>query len=456
MPAAGEGLSTPTVARDGEGLRLELINLGCKVNQAEGRGLARRLAGLGFRVEERWDRPAVSVINACAVTAASEAKARKEAARARKRGSSIVVLTGCMAGMGIEGWRREAMPDLVVPQDRKEELPEILLASLPQAAKKLACEGGRPSALRDGAKAKAFLKVQDGCGHPCAYCVVPRLRGKPVSLPMERVLREVKRSLEEGAGEIVLCGINLGAWEDGEGGRLDRLAAAVLKMGEGFRLRLSSLDPQDLDGDLLDGLKGLDRLCPHFHLPLQSGSDGVLRAMGRGYRAADFLGLVKEVRGRWEGCAVTTDVMVGFPGEGEGDFRDTLDLLEEVRPSRMHVFRYSPRPGTAAEKMDGQVDEAVKRDRAAEAACLGARFFREYALSQAGRTLELLVEGTGATGEIRGTTENYLKARMAGVSRKRGCLVLGRVETLKEGMLLMRSVRGAEDGPSASSGSSGG
>ncbi len=418
---------------------LEIINLGCKVNQSEGRVLARRLASLGFDVADRWEKPRVTVINACAVTAASEAKARKEVARARGRGSSMVVLTGCLAGMGIERWREESRPDAVVPQKGKEDLPERLAESLiPADLRKRRAD----RALPVGSRAKAFIKAQDGCGHPCSYCVVPALRGGPVSFPAERIIGEARRCLEEGAGELILCGINLGAWGDGKGGRLDRLASLMLRLGGGFRLRLSSIDPQDLDEDLLDGLREIGRLCPHFHIPLQSGSDRVLRAMERGYGSDDYLYLIEEIRRRWNDCAVTTDVIVGFPGESEADFNDTLELLREIRPSRVHVFRYSPRPGTKAAKMSGQVSEAVKRERAAEVSCLATTLSMEYADSQAGKELELLVERSSPFG-VYGTTGNYLKALIPGVSAETGALLSGRVERSEEGLLVMNAASSA-------------
>jgi len=430
-----------TLPGDG-GIRLEFVDFGCKVNQAEGRELRARLASLGFRVSARWERPEVTVVNACAVTAVSEAKARKETARAKRRGSSLVVLTGCLAEVRREGWAGPFHPDLVVPQSEKQGLPEMLAERLRLPGP--ADRRGRPEGRR--AKAKAFIKVQDGCGHPCTYCIVPLARGGPVSLPGKNILEEVRSCLEEGAGEIVLCGINLGAWR-GEGGeRLDGLVRSVLGLGEGFRVRLSSLDPEDLDNGLLEGLSGLERLCPHLHLPLQSGSDRVLKAMGRGYLAEEYLERVEMLRRRWDSPAVTTDVMVGFPGEEEEDFAATVELLEKVRPSRMHVFRYSPRPGTAAARLQGQVDEGVKRDRASRLACLGSELRREFARSQLGREAVLLAESLARGGGKEaawGVTERYVRASLEGTGMEVGGLYRGVVAVEEGGVLGMRAGSGS-------------
>ncbi len=441
---------------DWDGLFLEIIDFGCKVNQAEGSALRDRLSSLGFVVAERWERPDVTVINSCAVTAAGEAKARKESARAKRRGARMVVLTGCVAEIRREGWEGPSRPDLVIPQSRKDELPEILLRALPFTLEKQ--KGGITTNPRARARtrAKAFVKVQDGCGHPCTYCIVPLARGGPVSLSLEHIITETKACLERGVGEVVLCGINLGAWRGPGGLGLDRLVKEVLELDGGFRVRLSSLDPEDLMPGLLEGLAGEDRLCPHFHLPLQSGSDAVLKAMGRGYGAEEFLHKVETIRSLWKNPALTTDVMVGFPGEKESDFQATMELLKRIRPARMHVFRYSPRPGTAAARMSGHLDETTKKERAARLACLGAELARAFARSQVGRIKVLLAEELMTKeGKVRalGVTEDYLRGAMEGDCFEIGRLYRGEVTGEEGPRLSMRRMPDA-DGKAAEYGGS--
>lgn len=250
--------------------------------------------------------------------------------------------------------------------------------------------------------------------------------GGPVSLPAPEVAKKASFFVEKGVREIVLCGINLGGWRDEDGRGLAELAEEVLGLGEGFRLRLSSMDLEDVDMEMLESLATLSRLCPHFHLPLQSGSDAVLRVMGRGYTAADYRRRVEEIRARWDLPAITTDVMVGFPGETEEDFTATRTLIEEVRPSRLHIFRYSRRPGTRASDMPGQLPDGTKRRRGAELLALGRELALDYNRDQTGKVLEVLVEKmktvNGST-VASGTTENYLKARVSGAGLEVGGLV---------------------------------
>lgn len=396
-------------------LRIEVITLGCKVNQAESREIIIALEESGHVVAAHWEEPDVTIVNTCAVTAASEAKGRKEIGRARRRGTGRLMVTGCMAEVSERQTACLDGVDVVVPLRDKAHLLEILQTEFSSKSPDSlnAVELPVERRVSAGEKAKAFIKVQDGCDRHCTYCIVPRARGGPVSLPASDVLGKIAFSLDRGVREIVLCGINLGGWrgEDGEG--LPTLAGRVLELGEGFRLRLSSMDLEDVDRKVLVELSRLRRLCPHFHLPLQSGSDAVLAGMGRGYQAADFLRRVEEIRALWEDPAITTDVMVGFPGETQEDFAETMRLVESIKPSRLHVFRYSRRLGTEAADMPEQVPERTKQRRAAELAGKGKELAAEYARRQTGKVLELLVEETEDTEKgtaYVGTTGNYLKA----------------------------------------------
>jgi threonylcarbamoyladenosine tRNA methylthiotransferase MtaB len=423
-------------------LRIEVITLGCKVNQAESREIILALEESGHAVAGHWERPDVTIVNTCAVTAASEAKGRKEIGRARRRGTGRLMVTGCMAEVSERETAALAGVDRVVPRREKARLLEILQEELSVHPSEswgtvLVAQERNVGA---GEKAKAFIKVQDGCDRHCTYCIVPRARGRAVSQPPSEVLDKVAFFLDRGVREIVLCGINLGGWRGGDGEGLASLAGRVLELSGGFRLRLSSMDLEDVDREMLIELSRLQRLCPHFHLPLQSGSNAVLAGMGRGYKVAEYLKRVEEARSLWKAPAITTDVMVGFPGETEDDFAKTMRLVESVRPSRLHVFRYSRRPGTEAAGMPGQVPEAIKQRRASELASRGKELAAEYARSQIGEVLELLVEETEETQEGRafvGTTENYLKARSREKGLATGNLYRARVSGMEGAAVIM-------------------
>ncbi len=431
-------------------LRIEVITLGCKVNQAESREIVLALEERGHAVAVHWEEPDVTIVNTCAVTAASEAKGRKEIGRAHRRGTGRLIVTGCMAQVSEEETASLDGVDVVVPLRDKARLLEILLAEISArpSGPRYADEtpGPRRGATRE--KAKVFIKVQDGCDRHCTYCIVPRARGGPACLSSAEVIGKVAFFLGRGVREIVVCGINLGGWRGENGEGLSALAGHILELGEGFRLRLSSMDLEDVDRETLVELSRLGRLCPHFHLPLQSGSDAVLDGMGRGYRAADYLERVEEIRSLWVDPAITTDVMVGFPGESEEDFAQTMRLTESIKPSRLHVFRYSRRPGTEAAGIPGQVPEVIKQRRALELAGRGKKLAAAYAQSQVGKVLELLVEESEDTEEgsaFSGTTENYLKAVTRDKGLTIGSLYRARVTGSKGTAVIMEDAKKVPD-----------
>lgn len=389
-----------------------VITLGCKVNQCDGEDMCRALAGRGWRIAARGEAAEAFVVNTCTVTAAADAKARKLVRRlARAHPGATIVVTGCLAQRDPEAVADLPKVAAVVPNARKGEIADLLhLSSDPAPA-----VAGRPAAART----RAFVKVQDGCDQGCAYCAVPEARGKPWSKPLGDALAEVRARVEAGAREVVLCGIRLGAYQTPEGG----LAALLLGLREvKARLRLSSLEPMDLGEGLLEEMAGHPRLCRHVHVPLQSGDDGVLAAMGRGYTAEEYRELVARLRAVWPEVAISTDVMAGFPGETPEQFARTARLLREVRFSRVHVFPYSARPGTPAARRRDQVAAAERRARAAQLLEVAEGLAREAAEAWVGREVEALVEER--QGEmLSGLTEHYVRVRAPGPAAWVGRLV---------------------------------
>ncbi|MCL6450362.1 MAG: MiaB/RimO family radical SAM methylthiotransferase [Acetobacteraceae bacterium] len=278
-----------------------------------------------------------------------------------------------------------------------------------------------PGGLVEG-RTRGVLKVQEGCDQRCAYCLVPRARGPARSRRLAGALEEARALAARGCREVVVCGTHLGAYgRDGGGGReaepLLELLSGLTRIPGLERVRLSSIEPMDVGPGLLEAVALWPRLCRHLHLPLQSGSDRVLRAMGRPYTSAQFRGLVERLRALNPEVAVTTDLMVGFPGESDDDFLLTLRLVEEVRPSRLHVFRFSARPGTPAACLPGRVPEAVSEGRSRRLIDLGSRLSLEFHRRYVGRQVEVLLEGRGG-----GFTSNYIWVRLRGPAGAAGRL----------------------------------
>jgi threonylcarbamoyladenosine tRNA methylthiotransferase MtaB len=321
--------------------------LGCKVSYADAQAIRERLLADGHA--ERSDAADVAVVNTCCVTHEAVRKSRHAAARAARTHRRVYV-TGCGANLAADGFA--GLPEnVVVVARRSEQTPEFVAGDV-----------GAVGCVHADARlerVRAFVKVQDGCSFSCAFCVIPFVRGESRSRRAADVLREIRRRVDQGHKEIVLTGINLGCYRDREAGyTLPRLIRAVGGVPGLARLRLSSIEVNHVNGALAAALRETPTVARHLHVPLQSGDDGVLRAMGRRYDAATFLRRIEPLAE----FNVTTDAIVGFPGEDESAFRRTLDLVGRAGISSVHVFPYSPRPGTQTAAAD-TVPLAVKRDR---------------------------------------------------------------------------------------------
>lgn len=374
-----------------------VVNLGCKVNRVESDDFAAALLAQGGRAVAQSDADLI-VVNTCTVTGEAEKKTRKAVRGAlRANGHARVVVTGCAAAIDPAAF--EAM------DERVAVVPKGSMAAL------LAPEGaafephGIAPVLRVGEEfpTRVGIKVQDGCNNACTYCIVHVARGRAVSRPADEVVAEAARLAQAGVREIVLTGINLGSYDrDGLGlaGLLRRLLDAT---GDDVRFRISSVEPRDVRDDLIELMARSDgRVCRHLHLPLQSGSSKVLKEMARPYKAAYFEDLVERLYSAMPTLSLSTDVIVGFPGETEDDFQETLAMARRCRFSKMHIFRYSMREGTPAAHRSDQVDPATKAQRAARLEEL-ARELREDDRNRRRGTVELaLVETDGMA-----TTESY-------------------------------------------------
>jgi len=397
---------------------VRIETLGCKVNQADSEALAAELLRQGYRIAGRDQRPALIVVNTCTVTHVADAKARKLIRRlARANPQAALIVTGCYAQRAPAELSRLPGVARIVPNLSKPDLPRIVreLAAPPlvtsqEAICDMSASGPRPA--RPGS-VRAFVAAQDGCDHRCSYCIVPSVRGLMRSRPIADVLAEMCALGAAGARELVICGIRLGAYgEEPRGRGLARLLRATRDL-PAARLRLSSIEPWDLGEELIAEIAAHPRLCSHLHLPLQSGDDGILRAMGRPHSLDDYRAVIERLRLALPDIAITTDLMVGFPGESDRALENTLRAVDAIGFARAHVFRYSRRPGTRAAVMPGHAPEPVKAVRAARLIQATQASARRFAARFIGRVVPVLFEEC-VRGMCRGLSDTYLLARAPG------------------------------------------
>jgi threonylcarbamoyladenosine tRNA methylthiotransferase MtaB len=409
-----------TTTSDGP-LRVALTVLGCKVNFAEMADLAGRLAAGGCDVVPEHESADVRVLNSCTVTAQADATTRQRIRRLRRLDPDAhLVLTGCSVDANPGAY---TTVDSVFANLDKDRIAEHILTM------------SRPGGASRGApfmRSRAFVKVQDGCNHRCTYCIVWQARGASSSVAAQTVHDRVRAAVDAGHAEIVLCGVDLGSYGRDIGTDLATLVASLLDTcGDRARIRLSSINANDVSARMI-ALNKHPRLCSHWHMPLQSGSDRTLRAMHRGYRRAQYLRVAHELREMDPATEFTTDIMVAFPGETEDDHNETLSLVDEVGFLQGHVFRWSPRPGTPASGLRARVDDAVARRRSAEVRRATRRSGARSLAAACGRVHEVAwdaIEERGAHGLTAGyheiIVENAAGARPGGLDLVRADDVLG-------------------------------
>lgn len=393
-------------------MRISVITLGCKVNQYESRALEEALTRRGHQLVTHDAAADVVVVNSCTVTHRSDRDVRALVRRARRQNPGArIAVTGCYAQVAPEELRALGV-DLVVGSAGKQRLPELLetgARGVHVAEWGGALVLGPEPATRFGGRARAFLKVQDGCAAFCAYCIVPHARGPSRSLPLDEVAAGFERLRGAGYDEVVLTGVHLGNW----GRDLDppRPFAHLLDAAEAAgvtRVRLSSLEPGEVGAEVVGRLAASPVLCPHLHVPLQAGSDRVLAAMGRPYTAAAFAAAVRSAADAIPGLCLGCDVIVGFPGEGAAEFAATERLLESLPVSYLHVFPFSPRRGTPAWAMEPKIAAAVVKERARRLRAWSKRRQQAFWRTQVGSRVPALVEDSPREGYLRTRTRNYV------------------------------------------------
>lgn len=409
-------------------LTIALHTLGCKVNHYETDAAAMRFLEAGF-IEVPFDRPAdVYLVNTCTVTGEADRKSRQMLRRARSvNPDALVVAMGCH----VETADTAAYADVLIGCDGRNRVVELVLDALSVRFAGVAETQPWHTAGMDGtayeepgpvtrqSETRAYIKIQDGCDDFCAYCSIPLARGRARSRGRENILAETHALAAAGFAEVVLTGIHIGAYgiDRGEGDRaLARLARDVAAVNGISRVRLGSLEPQTVTSGFLEEIAGIPKLCPHFHLSLQSGSSPVLERMNRRYDPKRFLEIVVALRTAFPDAGMTTDVIVGFPGETEAEHKESLAFCERVGFSRMHVFRYSRRKGTAAADMPGQVQPSVAARRAGDFARLADRLARKFGADCRGCMRDVLIESIDADGLGKGYTPEYVSTAVTGLS----------------------------------------
>jgi threonylcarbamoyladenosine tRNA methylthiotransferase MtaB len=383
---------------------------GCKLNMADSQRMAREFVSAGYAIARDGETPDVFVLDSCTVTHVADRKARQALSRARRTfPGALIVATGCLAQRDAGGVDALDAVDLVVTNEGKRELTRTVTARLDISLAPPADEAlpAGPGALLG--RSRVSLKIQEGCDQVCAFCIVPSVRGRERSVPAETLVRQVARLADEGAREVVLTGTQLGSYGfDLPGASLAAMLRRLLNETGIERLRVSSLQPGEMTKELLRvwSEEGEGRLCPHFHMALQSGSDAVLVRMRRRYTAHDFAAAADGVRSALPEAAITGDVIAGFPGETEDDHRSTLDVIERVGFADLHVFPYSERPGTSAAHFDDHVDPAVRSRRAAEIRGLAERLSENFRRKVIGTVRPVLWESDAPA---TGLTDTYLR-----------------------------------------------
>ena len=407
---------------NGDTMKYAIYTLGCKVNQYETQAMEQILNSRGHE-EGQFDRVCdCYIINTCTVTAVSDKKSRNIIRRVRKLNPNAVIgVCGCYAQVDPEAVKALDV-DVVVGTSGREEF----LRQLEQAFSEKTRYACVDDALRRwefevlpaggmAARTRALIKVQDGCCNFCTYCIIPYARGPIRSLPLETALEQAVQCAEAGYKELVITGIEISSWgaDFKDGSKLQSLLSALCEAVPQCRIRLGSLEPRTVDEDFCRALAQFPNLCPQFHLSLQSGSDTVLKRMHRKYDTTRYLESVTLLKRYFPGCAITTDLIVAFPGETEEEFAESLAFMKECGFAMVHVFPYSRREGTPAAKMPGQHPNAIKESRSAAAAQTAAELETDYLEAMIGKTFPVLFEQT-EDGLFTGHAPNYVKVYACG------------------------------------------
>ena len=394
------------MSRRSESIKVALDTIGCKLNQAETELLAKQFAEAGYQLVSPSDKADVYILNTCTVTHIADSKSRHLLRLAHRRNpGAMVVAAGCYAQRAPQELAQIEGVNFVLGNEEKLNLLRLLEGS-GHLSNSLWVQGDSTSRCYTGFRTRTFIKVQDGCHSFCTYCIVPMVRGREKSMPVDQVVAEVRQRVAQGYKEVVLTGTEIGSYNY-DGVNLKGLLEHILAETEVVRLRLSSLQPQEISAELIR-LWHDPRLCRHFHLPLQSGSNVVLYRMKRRYSTSDYQRAVALIRALVPEVAITTDIIVGFPGESDEEFEQSYNFCRQTEFARIHVFTYSPRQETQAAHMPNQVGDKVKKQRSQKMLALAKESSQNFSQQFLDKTMLVLWEKQ-SDGIWSGYTDNYIK-----------------------------------------------
>lgn len=421
--------------------------LGCKVNQYESEAMASLFRQHEYEVVDFEEQADVYVINTCAVTHLGNKKSRQLIRRANKRNpEAVVAVMGCYAQTApgeileipgvdlVVGTRDRNRLVELVEQVQIERKPINAVTDIMQVT-----EFEELPLVYQNDRSRAFVKIQEGCNNYCSYCIIPYARGPLRSRSMDNILAEVGQRVAEGYQEVVLTGICIGTYgrDQASDTTLAKLIAQLVQIPELHRLRLGSIEPTDFTPELIAVIQESPKVCRHLHIPLQNGNDYILHAMNRKYNAKEYAQLIGYVRYLIPDIAITTDVIVGFPGETQEHFNRTYSFIASMEFAELHIFKYSPRPGTKGAEMPEQVSAGEKEARSHKLINLGKELAKDYAITFIGEIIEVIVEQafTKESGHMEGVANNYLRVVFPATEELKGALANVRLLEMRDNLL---------------------
>ncbi len=432
--------------------KVAIVTLGCKVNQYESDVIGHDFSERGYELTRTRKTADIIIVNTCCVTKMAESKSRRMIRHLRKENrNAMMIVTGCYSQRAGHELLDEGVA-LITGNAEKENLVDLVeeVRRKPQPQMEVSNVMCRHQYPKSGVKEKetnrirSYLKIQDGCDQCCTYCIVPYVRGPVVSRPYDDIMAEARCLSSQGFKEVVLTGIHTGFY-----GKDLAVETNVTKVLKGLlaetkidRIRISSIEPREVTDELIDLMASEPRICPHLHIPLQSGDNGILEAMGRHYSRKFYLDLVDHIYQRIPSAAVSADIMVGFPGESQGAFENTIDVVRRAKFAFIHAFPYSPRPGTKAAIFPHRVPGSLKESRQQKLLALGEETKRNFAEKFLGKPLEVLVENKDSNGYYQGHTGNFLLVKFSGEKRNlAGKIVSVMAETNENGVIFGKEIK---------------
>ncbi len=396
-------------------MKVKFYTLGCKVNQYESQAMSEALQKNGYEIVKSKDKADVIIVNSCTVTSSADQKTRQAVRRfKRSNPDSVVVLTGCVPQAYPEKANELTEADIVLGNKNNHLLPQTLNDYFTHhnrifnvSEHKKGDRLCKISISNFEERTRAYVKIQDGCNRFCSYCVIPYARGRVRSKPLDELKKEIEILSKRGFKEVVLVGINLSSYGSDIGLTFPDAVKTANDVEGILRVRLGSLEPDHLTDEVIEKLSECEKLCPQFHISLQSGCDKTLKAMNRHYTSHEYLHLAQKLRESFEDCTLTTDIMVGFAGETDEDFKESLNFMEKVGFEKVHVFPYSIRKGTKAEKLPGHLEKKVKEERARIMINKAEEIRKNFFASQKGKIVTVIFETMSDDGYMTGHTANF-------------------------------------------------